>query len=210
MKRFPSLFAAAAFGLFVCSTARAAQYQYDWSSSPGAISSDNQHYQIGITGQSLTVGGSTDVTAAVLSLTSPTNAIAADTFSKESFNLSVTIKDGGATSAPVSFSVSNFVIGVNVAGPDTTNTTPPPTVTPLGSTTVAVNGDTYTISSIGFTTPGPISGPPSGSFLFHIEQLTGNGSGQGPNDSPEPTSMLLAGVGSALAGLFGWKKRRVV
>jgi hypothetical protein len=207
MKRFPSFLSAAALAICVCPVAQAAQYEVDWMSNPGSISSDNHLYQIGITGQNLTVGGSTDVTAALLSLTSPTNATAPDTFSKESFNLTVAIKDGGSTSAPVSFEVSNFVIGVNVNGFNTTNTTTMPTITPLGSSNVVVNGNTYLISSMGFTTPGPISGPASGSFEFHIDQISG--SGDGPHDSPEPSTMLLAGLGSVFAGLLGWKRRAI-
>lgn len=36
----------------------------------------------------------------------------------------------------------------------------------------------------------------------------GDGPGTTPHDAPEPTTIILAGIGGAAAGLFAWRKRR--
>jgi hypothetical protein len=212
VRRFSTLFLVSGITLLVASTVQAGPgFIYDWGPPGGdtVVGSDHGAYNLNIADEGkVAAGGSTDVIATELSLSAPAGSPqGTDAFTAKSFKLGVQIQDGAATGT-LFFNVK-FTTLVTA---NTTNTNPADvSITPVTTSTMVVNGDKYTITPTTFAFPGPLSSHKNGSIQFHINEQVGSGGGPTPpNDSPEPSTMLLAGIGSAVAGLMRWKKRRAM
>jgi hypothetical protein len=79
------------------------------------------------------------------------------------------------------------------------------------SQSVTLGNFTYTISfpASNFSPPGPPLASNAGSISAHVAVAdASSGGGPGPATVPEPTTLVLSGLGLALMGAAGWRKRR--
>lgn len=74
-------------------------------------------------------------------------------------------------------------------------------------TWTASSGNTYTVSMVGYTPPGPPNASNAGSVAAFV-QVTPVGGGGGPASTPEPSALVLSCVGLGFVGMTGWRKRR--
>jgi hypothetical protein len=69
------------------------------------------------------------------------------------------------------------------------------------------NGDTFKVSLVGYTPPGPPTASNAGSIAALVSVTPGNGTISGGH-TPEPSTLVLACLGLSFAGLTTWRKRR--
>jgi hypothetical protein len=82
------------------------------------------------------------------------------------------------------------------------------TFTGLTSQTVQLRFDTYTVTVGSYAPPGPPTASNAGSISAHVRALGPDHNPQGGgNAAPEPSTLLLSGVGLGLVGLGRWIKR---
>lgn len=84
------------------------------------------------------------------------------------------------------------------------------TWTDTGPHFVDVGGYRFTVELTDFARPGPPSQPTlRGSITAHITvDYTPKDPDPDPQETPEPASLLLCGLGAALGGLAWWKRRK--
>ncbi len=78
-------------------------------------------------------------------------------------------------------------------------------------TWTAPNGDTYKVSLVGYTPPGPPTASNAGSIAAYVQVTPAggdNGGGGSPSSTPEPSTLVLSCLGLGFAGLASWRKRR--
>src|SRR5581483_8755409 len=81
--------------------------------------------------------------------------------------------------------------------------------------TVTLGGNTYQVSLSNdlYSPPGPPGISNAGSISAHVEVTpasddTGGGPGGGPSDTPEPSTMLLSGLGLSVLGAASWRRQQ--
>jgi hypothetical protein len=70
--------------------------------------------------------------------------------------------------------------------------------------TVPSNGNTYTVSLVGYTPPGPPNASNAGSIAAFVQVTPGVHTGS----TPEPSALVLSCLGLGFVGLNSWRKRR--
>ena len=128
-----------------------------------------------------------------------------DSFSAVPFNLGVTVTDL-TSSAQQAFNFSGTYNAQHVSS--STSFVDPATqginwTTPQ-SVTQTIGNNSYTMDIVHWTAPGAPGS--AGSILAEISVTPGNGSTSGPPTAPEPTSLVLAGLG--LPALLAVRRRR--
>ncbi|HEY7327906.1 MAG TPA: PEP-CTERM sorting domain-containing protein [Gemmataceae bacterium] len=73
-------------------------------------------------------------------------------------------------------------------------------------TWTAPNGNSYTVSLVGYTPPGPPSASNAGSIAAFVQVTPGVHTGGG--NTPEPSALVLSCLGLGFVGLNTWRKRR--
>jgi hypothetical protein len=205
MKRLLPLNAAAlAVALLACAPARAdlIKWSYRWDAPAFVYASPTGSDTGGIvlfkTDGRHVSQASTDVVAANLKEVSDAKVASPDVFGPDQgkFTLTLTIKDDLSKLSDKlsftgqlkgSFSATTSGVGVDWLTPTTE-------VMQLGTSKFIV-----TVNS--FLPPGPASQKNQGGIGAHVEVI------DPPSPNPEPSALLLAGVGAALAGA-AWRKRR--
>ena len=81
------------------------------------------------------------------------------------------------------------------------------TFTGKTSYTVTLGGNTYTVSLVGYTPPGPPTASNAGSIAAFVQVTPANGGGHQAG-TPEPSTLVLSCLGLGFAGLASWRKRR--
>ena len=71
-------------------------------------------------------------------------------------------------------------------------------------TWTAPNGNTYTVSLVGYTPPGPPTASNAGSISAHVSVTPSTGP---VGHMPEPSTLVLSCLGLGFAGLRSWRKR---
>jgi hypothetical protein len=140
-----------------------------------------------------------------------------DTFQNVPFNLSITLSDSAAlksgtpSTGVVTFSglynATNVSSGGALPGSNggITWTTPMATANPITLGTAATGYNSYSVQIASWTPPGaPSSNPGSIEAIVTVTPGT-SGTGQPPPTTPEPTSLVLAGL--ALPALFVARRR---
>jgi hypothetical protein len=68
----------------------------------------------------------------------------------------------------------------------------------------APNGDSFTVSMVGYTPPGPPTATNAGSIAAFVSVSPGVTT----SGTPEPSTLMLSVLGLGFAGLTSWRKRR--
>lgn len=225
MKRLTTLSVAAALGVLLLagSNARAGvAWTYDWTPSNNVLLSDNGNSSIVVTNQptlTTTTGPlGSDVIAAQLAAKSTASLAKPDLFTNQFYSFTMVLKDN-ASGDSTKLTFTGYINGTLSAGaPNTTTTFASAT---LGDSSHAgtVNG-THEIDGLHigknifdvrfgpYVGPGP-GGGLSGSIGAHVTTTVGGGSGN-PHDTPEPSSMALAGLGMGFMSFAAWRRKRAL
>jgi hypothetical protein len=216
MKRFLAAHAAAvAVVLFAGAGANAGmippdkiQWTYNFAPgmNPAAVFADN-HGGVGsvtFTNENpSTAKGNSDIVATNLKVSSTATAVDPDVLSHNgtyTIKLHLGVPANGLSGDLTftgklsgTFSADNANV-TNVFGPNSTQT-------------LTLGNYTFTVQLTAYTPPGPPSQHNLGSISAHVTvEASDIGPGGGP--SPEPSSMLLAGLGLSFLGGAAWRKRR--
>ena len=220
MKRSTLLFASALAVLIALGGSVRADliaWTYSWQRDPVSIAADGA----GTGGVSLTneanakdAAGNSDIVATNLRVFSTASASTPDQLvTNGAYTLSLTLIDGTSPTGPSgtvtftgklsgTFSANNSNI-TNVFNSPTAQSVV------LGNTTTGFN--TYTVTIGPYSPPGPPSASNAGSIAAFVAVTPGTGGGGvGVQDVPEPSTMLLAGLGLSFLGGAAWRKRRVM
>jgi hypothetical protein len=180
-------------------------WTYDFSTTAPAVLADgNSSAGVSFTNEmNKSAVGPSDVVASTLRTFSTASAASPDSISNGAYTLSLklTETEGGLTNTATltfhgtlsgKFSADSSAVK-NVFGPDATQT-------------VNLGSYTFTVGLIAFVPPGPPDQTNAGAISAHVG-ITPNGTPT-PSDTPEPSTMLLAGLGLSALGFAGWRKRR--
>jgi hypothetical protein len=212
MSRFAVLWTGAVAALLLAGSVQAAPvpWNYNWEPSTLKVVSDTSPTSfLTLTDEpGRTVNTDhTDVVATSVAVTSDAPVGFPDKFtsSKANVTFSLTIKDVMSNLSHSFMFTGTFM---------TTNPSIPSTVsadsanvqfTPTGTQnmTQQIGNNEYNIKFVSYTPPGPPGSGNKGSIAYHVEvrQLD-------IQKSPEPSTMLLAGLGASFLGLGAWRKRR--
>ena len=181
-------------------------WTYSWQRDPISVAADSP----GTGGVSLTsealpknAVGSSDIVATNLRIFSSASADAPDQLvTGGAYTLSLTLTDDASGTAGTltftgklsgTFSSNNSLI---------TNVFNSPTVQSL-----TLGGNTYTVTIGPYSPPGPPTASNAGSIAAHVDVVAGDTIGV--QDVPEPSTMLLAGLGGLSFLGAAWRKRRL-
>jgi hypothetical protein len=201
MKRLMCLFVVTCAGwLLTAAPGRAdlISYQYQWSVTPSAVSAGASSITFSAEPSHSAVGSSNIVVTDMDTL-STASSNHPDTFATTGgrYNLALRLTDtlshvsGMATftgQIQGSLSQSNVIVH---------NTFDSPTAQLL-----TLGDNIYVVSLTSFTSPGLPGATNHGSIGSHVDVFSAH------QHAPEPSTMLLAGLGLGLAGMAGWRRRR--
>jgi hypothetical protein len=178
-------------------------WSYDWSRTPAVVLA-------GTGGVTLTnepgasAAGSSDIVATNLKVFSSADAATPDHLSPTPYTLTMVLTDS-ASHASTTLNFAGMLSGTfSLGSAHIANSFVGPT-----SATVVLGGNTYSVSMGSYSPPGPPSGSNSGSISAHVDVVAGtNGGGGHVSGTPEPSTMVLGGLGLGFMGLVSWRKRR--
>lgn len=212
MKRFLALTAVVSSLLLCGADAMAGVlWSYDFTPSSPSVISDSGLNQIIFENQGLiTAEGSTKVTAANFYIKTPfvptgkDGNVQSDFFDHQNYSIKMFLKDeasGDSTVIPLTFS-GDLHGPIGPLSAILTNTFD------IANQTQSVElGDyIYTVTINEYASP-QRPGAQNKGAISGLVTITPKG-GEEPHDTPEPSSMLLAGFGLAGFGLNAWRKRR--
>jgi hypothetical protein len=212
MKRWLGRLGAAAFALLVLGSGRATadpSYSYSWDQSPTTIAADGTGTgSISLSVGKLTTGvGNSTIVAANLSAVTSTVAPAVDTFTNKAYSLTLTLTDA-ASSQVGTFVFHGLLNGtINTTSSNLTNAW-----TGASTLTEKLGNFNYTVSLGNFVPPPIVNGALQGAISAQLTASPASSGGGGnpppPQQAPEPTSLLLAGLGVGPALLAGLRRRR--
>src|SRR5262245_60151140 len=202
----PTLYCASALALlWGVGAARAdlIAWSYNWDRTPVSVASDSGNGSVSFTNEpTKDATGSSDTVATNLKANSLAPAAAPDalTRAKGAYTLSLKLTDKASGQSGV-LTFSGVLSGK--FSKDSANITNAFTGPLTQVLTLGVN--TYTVTMGQYAPPGPPSASNFGSIAAHVDVQGSVGSTQ---STPEPSALLLSGLGLALAGGAGWRKRR--
>jgi len=199
------------FALLVCLAALGSEaiagilWTADWTPGTNAVISDSGKNQITFKNEApYTVEGNSDITATRLEVAPVVDDF--DTFTGQNYSLKLKLTDkASGKSEDFSFSGSltgtiSFKDGAGSSNVDNTFNDPV-------TVTKVIGANEYTVT-IGPYTPPPAPGGNPSAISAHVDVTPYNGE-EPPNETPEPTSLVLAGLGIAGLGARAWKKRKL-
>src|SRR5262245_58069181 len=226
MKRFSfALLTAVLTSLLGGSSARADNLPWSYNWTPNTLTvSDPAHpgTKLHLTNEPLDadgnplskvdVTGDSDIVATQIKVESDAPAGFPDEF-KNSPELSLKLKITDTTSGETFFTTFTGNFNTNGADKSTasvanSNVKFTPTGTQLVTHTLADGSAEYTIKFVSYTPPPPMGAANQGSIAYHVSIRSLDITKNPPSQTPEPTSMLLAGIGVSFMSLGAWRKRR--
>jgi hypothetical protein len=189
-------------------------WTYSWSRDPISVAADSP----GTGGVSLTqeatpknAVGSSDIVATNLRIFSSATADNPDKLNVGgSYTLSLTLTDSASGQAGTLTFTGKLSGTFSAANSNITNVFNSPT-----TQMIVLGGNNYSVTIGPYSPPGPPSASNAGSIAAHVDVVAGTGGGGtgggggGIQDVPEPSTMLLAGLGLSLVGGVAWRKRRL-
>jgi hypothetical protein len=190
----------------------AGQARADWTASWSLGAGQGPSFSSGNSSVLVTPFGTdasgSDIKAATLS--SVSSSLTADSFNT-GFDLSVTIKDTttGATGSATWHGLITGSVAPSTANLQATFQSP------LQMTVSNVNGNNYTLtlpSSVNIPNPADSNAGAQGLVDAQVKVSPSSGGGNPPptNQTPEPSSLVLAGSALSLAALSAWRRRRMM
>jgi hypothetical protein len=175
---------------------------YNWDRTPPVITAGTGG--VTLTNEpAVTAAGSSDVVATNLRTFSEAVSNHPDTISNGNYTLSVKITDTNTGVSGV-LAFTGFLSGS--FSKDSANVKN--TFTGLLSKQLNLGGDVFTVSMISYSPPGPPTATNAGSIGAHVDVAAGSGgnNGGGGNHAPEPSCLVLAGMGLSFLGLGGYRR----
>jgi hypothetical protein len=176
-------------------------WSYAWSTTTAAVPGDQGNSgEVIFTAQpGGTSGGKSTITAAAVSTLSDAPASNLDTFTGEKYSLTLTLTDtASGKSGTLTFTGKLFgTLGQGSANITSTLDSPL-------TQTLVLGNDTFKVTIGPFTPPGPPSATQSGAVSATVDPSAGGT--PPPAQAPEPTALVLAGLGAA--GAFAARRRR--
>jgi PEP-CTERM motif len=211
MKRSTLLFTSAvvlAFSLGGSARADLINWTYSWQRNPVSVAADgNGTGGVSFTNQANTVAaaGNSDIVATnlnVFSTASPSNPD--QLISNGAYSLTLTLTDSASGQAGTLTFTGKLTGTFSASNSDLTNV-----FTSASTQTLDLGGNTYKVTIGPFSPPGPpLASSTPGSIAAHVEVTSDSGGGVGVQDVPEPSTMLLAGLGGLSFLGAAWRKRR--
>jgi hypothetical protein len=177
-------------------------WNYNWSSSPGIVYSDNsQTTYITLTNQQLaTAAGNSDIVATNLRTYSTASPETPATFTAKAYTLSLTLQDVASGLIGTLTFTGQFDGTLSSLSSNINNT-----FTGQMTQTLRLGNDLYTATIGPYAPPGPTNSSNSGTISAYAQVSVQPIIIQ---DVPEPSALLLAGWAAPLAGFVFWRRRR--
>jgi hypothetical protein len=182
-----------------------------WSTTTAAVSGDQGNSgEVIFTAQpGGTSGGKSTITAAAVSTLSDAPASNLDTFTGEKYSLTLTLTDTASGKSGVLTFTGKLFGTLGSGSANITSTFDSPT-----TQTLVLGNDTFKVTIGPFVPPGPPAATQSGAISATVVPSAGSGALTPPStptppppaQAPEPTSLMLAGLG--VAGVLTARRRR--
>jgi hypothetical protein len=192
-------------------------WTYSWQRDPISVAADGDGTGgVSFTNESLAkdATGNSDIVATNLRVFSTATASTPDQLKTGgAYTLSLTLTDSasGQSNANNPMTFTGKLSGTFSANnSNLTNVFNSPTMQ-----SVVLGGNTYTVTIGPYSPPGPPSASNAGAIAAFVTVTPGTtgpgggGTGPGVSDVPEPSTMLLAGLGLSFLGGAAWRKRRL-
>jgi hypothetical protein len=187
--------------LFLAGSGRAdpITWSYSWSGGPDPVVADGAHSGgiFLLDPQPGTLSGSQNVVATQVEVFTAAHANAPDVFPNEPYHMDLTLHDGSATGNLTFTGLFNGVL--SVSGVQLSNTF-------TGQTTqlLTLNGHFYTVTVGGYTPPPNVNNPGTIHAQIDVRDIEH----PPPQATPEPSGIVLAGLGLSCLGLVVRRVRR--
>jgi hypothetical protein len=201
-----SLLGAPLAALLLAGGARAEfiSWSYNWTPTVSAVPADSPGTgKILLTNEATgSAINSSDIVATDIRTVSTAPYNKPDTFTSAPYGLALTITDKASNaSGTVTFTgVFNGTLTALSSNITNTFTGPQVQVLQLGS-------NSYTITMGNYTPPPPPGAVNAGAISAYAQVAVQSGT-QGPPPLPEPSTLVLAGLGLSLAGGAAWRRKR--
>jgi hypothetical protein len=200
MTKWSSLLLAAALAVVgFGSTAHAGPISYDYVGAPHSqlINPNAGFGGIAFIAQTGSGTGTSGGAFGALLFGIPSTTSTVGTFTNVAYTTGLTITDSGALGSPHTFNFGGLLNGTLAMGTNTLTNS----FTGLTTQSFQIGSNMYTvhINSValpGFLTPGAVT------YDIHVSPSL--------NAVPEPSTLLLSGLGASCLGLFTWRRRRNV
>jgi len=175
---------------------------FDWSATPGAVTAGTGKVNLSNEPPHLAFDNST-VVATNLKTFSTASPLTPDKFGSMDgyYLLTLHLTDVASSKSGFLYFFGKLGGSFSMSNANVTNTT-----LSNPNQQLTLGGTTFLVSLNSYTPPGPPNQGNLGSIGAFIQVVGGNG--HIADKAPEPSTMLLAGLGAGLGGLAAWRRRR--
>jgi hypothetical protein len=184
---------------------------YSWSPTSSTISADtlsasmtSANYVTLSSEATQNAFGNSFVVASNITLTSPADPNSPATLNTNgAYHLNMFLKDATSLQSTTLSFTGKLSGDFSSMSANLGNVFMPPV-----SETVSLGANTYTVTLDSFVAPGPPGSTISGAIGAYVSVTAGTGNPHPTSVSPEPSSLLLCGLGAAGFALTSWRRRR--